>query len=203
MSRRRRRAWIAAAALALAACGSGASSDDLKGAAIDPPRPKPRFTLTDTSGEAYDFHKETEGKTALLYFGYVHCPDICPVHLAQLAEVFEQIPAVAREVEVVFVSVDPERDTPDALRTYLDRFDPTFVGLTGSLDEVEAAQTAADVPVAQFAGEGPDYTVNHAAMVIAYSPDGLNHAIYPFGTRQSEWKNDLPLLVEMTGAEGG
>lgn len=168
---------------------------------IDPPRSKPSFTLNDTSGRPYDFAAETEGKVALLYFGYINCPDICPVHLAQLAEVFDQIPSVAHDTEVVFVSVDPDRDTPEKIRTYLDNFDSRFVGLTGTLEEVEAVQTTAGVAIAQFVGEGENYTVNHAAMVIAFAPDGLNYTIYPFGTRQSQWKNDLPLLVQITGAE--
>ena len=81
------------------------------------PRPKPEFTLTDTSGQVYDFVSETDGTLTLLYFGYLNCPDICPVHLAQLAEVFDQVPAVARNTEVVFVTVDPERDTPAKIRS--------------------------------------------------------------------------------------
>lgn len=187
--------------LGVTACGGGIGTDDFQGVVVDPPQPKPSFILTDTEGNAFNFRTDTEGKLALLYFGYINCPDICPVHLAQLAEVFDQIPSVAHDTEVVFVSVDPERDTPEKIRTFLDNFDSRFIGLTGTLQEVEAAQTIAGVPVAQFVGEAPDYTVNHAAMVIAFAPDGLNYTIYPFGTRQSQWKNDLPLLVQMTGAE--
>lgn len=164
---------------------------------IDPPKPKPEFTLTDTAGDAYDFVAETEGKLALLYFGYLNCPDICPVHLAQIAETFDRLPDVARDTEVVFVSVDPERDTPDAIRAFLDNFDSRFTGLTGTLEELEAAQTAAGVPVAVFVGDGDDYTVNHAAQVIAFAPDGLSHSVYPFGVRQSQWNNDLQVLYEL------
>jgi protein SCO1/2 len=197
-SRRLPIAAIVVAAVILSACAADLSTNTLQGEIVDPPGPKPNFTLTDTSGATYDFGTETEGKLTLLYFGYLNCPDICPVHLAQIAETFDTIPEIARETEVVFVSVDPNRDTPEEIRAYLDNFDSRFVGLTGSLSELEAAQKAAGVPVAVFVGEGADYTVNHAAMVLAYGPDGLNHSLYPSGVRQNEWNNDLQLLAKMT-----
>lgn len=190
---------ILAGSLTIAACGGAASTEDLQGVVIDPPQPKPEFTLTDTSGNAYDFASETEGKLTLLYFGYLNCPDICPVHLAQIAETFDRIPDVARDAEVVFVSVDPQRDSPAEIRAFLDNFDERFVGLTGTPEELEAAQTAAGVPLAVFVGEGDDYTVNHAAQVIAFAPDGLSHSVYPFGVRQSQWNNDLQVLAEIGG----
>ena len=186
-------------ALMVVACGRDVSTDDLQGVLIDPAQPKPDFVLTDTEGQPYDFAAETEGQLTLLYFGYLNCPDICPVHLAQIAETFDQHPDVARDAEVVFVSVDPHRDSPEEIRAFLDNFDSRFVGLTGTLDELEKAQTAANVPVAQFVGDGEDYTVNHAGQVIAFAPDGLSHSVYPFGVRQSQWANDLQILSEMKG----
>ena len=82
-----------------------------------------------------------------------------------------------------------------------DRFDTRFVGLTGTPEELKAAQEAAGVPPATITGDGEDYTVDHAGWVLAYSPDGLNHAIYPFGTRQTQWNNDLPILAAL-GIDG-
>lgn len=184
--------------LVMVGCGPNVSSDDLQGVVIDPPQPKPTFTLTDTEGEPYEFASETDGKLTLLYFGYLNCPDICPVHLAQIAETFDSIPDVARDAEVVFVSVDPDRDSPEGIREFLDNFDSRFVGLTGTREELDAAQTAAGVPTAVYVGEGDDYTVDHAGWVIAYAPDGMSHSIYPFGVRQSEWNNDLALLAEIS-----
>lgn len=190
---------LIALAFLIVACGRDVSTDDLQGVLIDPAQPKPEFVLTDTEGQPYDFSAETDGKLTLLYFGYLNCPDICPVHLAQIAETFDQHPDIARDAEVVFVTVDPDRDSPEEIRAFLDNFDTRFVGLTGTLEELEAAQTAANVPVAQFVGDGEDYTVNHAAQVIAFAPDGLNHTVYPFGVRQSQWSNDLQILSEMDG----
>lgn len=195
---------IAVLVLVVAACQGPVASGQLEGEVIDPPREKPTFELTDTSGERYEFASETEGRLTLLYFGYLNCPDICPVHLAQIAEVFDRVPDVARDVEVVFVSIDPERDSPGEIRDFLDRFDNRFVGLTGTEAELEAAQEAVGVTPAYRvdAEDGSDYTMQHAGWVIAYAPDGMNHSIYPFGTRQSEWNNDLQVLAGMGREEG-
>lgn len=188
---------VVSTSVLLAACGSNVSSDDLQGVVVDPAQPKPSFTLTDTDGNPYDFAAETEGKLTLLYFGYLNCPDICPVHLAQIAETFDVIPEIARDAAVVFVSVDPDRDSPEEIREFLDRFDDRFIGLTGTREELDEAQTAAGACCAVISGEGEDYTVDHAGWVISYAPDGLNHAIYPFGVRQSEWNNDLQILAKL------
>lgn len=203
-------AVVLALSLVTAACGSsGAAPDDeivdgtwgvLEGVELAAPTPAPEFTLTDTEGRPYDFAAEARGRVTLLYFGYTFCPDICPVHLAQLAEVLER-PGAPPNVRVVFVTADPERDTPEVIRSYLDEFDPDFVGLYGTLDEVEAAQRAANVPVAVKEGDGPDYTVGHAGQVLAFAPNGLGYSVYPFGTRQTTFSHDLPLLAELTGPD--
>ncbi len=192
-------------AVGLAACGSGEgrlSRSGLYGAELRPPKPKPDFTLTATDGSRFPFRARTDGYLTLLFFGYTHCPDVCPVHMANLGAVMQKLPAeVTNHVKVVFVTTDAARDTPERLRRWLDRFDPSFIGLTGSEAEVRAAQQAAGVLPAvrePSTGDG-NYTVGHAAYVIAYTPDNLARAMYPFGTRQSDWAHDLPLLVSMTG----
>ena len=104
----------------------------LSGSVFDEPLAKPDFTLTDTSGAPFDFRAETDGKLTLLFFGYTSCPDICPIHLANLAAVLRQIsPDFQRRIQVVFVGVDAPRDTPERMRSWLDSFDARFVGLTG------------------------------------------------------------------------
>ena len=165
------------------------------GVALAAPVPKPQFVLTDTGGRPFDFARETAGALTLLFFGYTQCPDICPVHLAQIASVLHNHPDV-RGVKVVFVTVDPERDSPQALRAWLDNFDRSFVGLTGTPEQLAAAQHAAGAPTAvrEPRADG-GYTVGHAAQVFAYAPDGFGYTVYPFGTRQSQWAHDLPLLA--------
>lgn len=190
---------LPALALVAAAC-SGPTSGELTGVVYDEPVAKPSFALTDLDGQPYDFVAETEGKLTLLFFGYTSCPDICPVHLAQIAEVFDQQPRIARAAEVVFVTVDPERDTPEVMRAWLDRFDSRFVGLTGTIEELDAAQEAAGLALAIRDEGDEDYLVGHASQVLAFAPDGLGYSVYPFGTLQSDWLNDLPILVGLTAS---
>jgi protein SCO1 len=175
---------------------SATTASKYDGQELGTPLPKPEFVLTDTSGNPFDFRAETQGKLTLLYFGYTFCPDICPVQLAQLAAVMNRLPDVDRNSVVVFVTVDPARDTREVIRSFLDKFDTHFIGLTGTLDQVEAAQRAAGVPVAVKIGDGPDYSMGHAGQVIAYAPDGIAYTQYPYGTRQTQLVHDLPILLD-------
>ena len=168
----------------------------LEGVLLERPVSKPAFALTDTNGAPYDFAAETDGRLTLLYFGYTNCPDVCPVHLAQLAEVFDRLPEVRRNATVVFVTVDPDRDTPEALDSFVGTFNDEFVALTGTQDELEQAQRSAGVAIAVREGEGEDYTMGHAGQVLVYSPNGNGYSVYPFGTRQSTWMHDLPILLD-------
>ena len=172
----------------------------LEGVLLERPVSKPAFTLTDTNGARYDFAAETDGRLTLLYFGYTNCPDVCPVHLAQLAEVFDRLPEVRRNAAVVFVTVDPDRDTPEALDSFVGSFNDEFVALTGTQDELEQAQLAAGVPIAVREGDGESYTMGHAGQVLVYSPNGKGYSVYPFGTRQSTWMHDLPILLDRVEA---
>jgi protein SCO1/2 len=176
------------------------SAASYKGGLITPPLPKPKFTLTDTSGAQTDFWKKTEGHVTLLFFGYTHCPDECPLHMANIAAALKLMPAsVADQIKVVFVTTDPGRDTPAVVRSWLDHFDKRFIGLTGSQAAVDAAQRAAAIPVAQKASlNNRDYEVVHASFVIAYTKDNLAHVIYPGGVTQKDWVRDLPRLVKET-----
>jgi len=207
MSRALLPAVLVLAAL-LAACGSGSGeapspapseSGGYRGNLLASPLPRPHFTLTDTSGAPFAFAAETEGHVALLYFGYTNCPDVCPDHMANIAAVLKRTPDLSDKVRVVFVTVDPGRDTPERLRQWLDLFDPSFVGLTGSPDDIDAAmrQTLGDLyfPITrEDLGDG-EYSVSHAAFVIAYTRDNQAHIVYPFGVRQDAWEHDLMKLV--------
>lgn len=170
---------------------AGPPSASYHGGMVTPPVPKPKFTLTDTSGARFDFRARTEGYITLLFFGYTHCPDVCPMHMSFLGSALKRLPKdVLSGFKVVFVTTDPERDHPRELRAWLDQFGKNFVGLTGNKAEIEAAQAAANVPVAKGA---PTY--DHSAFVLAYTRDNLAHVIYPAGIAQSDWLNDLPQLA--------
>ena len=201
---RTRAILLVVSGLLVAACARPAADRPLSpggfvGAELIPPRPKPEFVLTGTDGRLYDFRRGTDGYLTLLFFGYTHCPDVCPVHMANIAAVLKRLPVdVGRAVRVVFVTTDPARDTPARLREWLVAFDPSFIGLTGTPKELEQVQqTAGVMPAEPDTTAGPDYTVGHAAQVIAYTPDNLERVMYPFGTRQADWAHDIPLLVRM------
>ncbi len=192
-------AALAAVVLSVASCGSDSPRPgELHGAVLSAPLPKADFTLTNTAGEPFAFREETQGYVTLLFFGYTSCPDICPVHMANIAAVLRRLPPqTASRVKVVMVTVDPERDTPERLRSWLNAFDPSFVGLTGSVEEVNGILRSMMLPPAVKQGEGEtDYLVGHTARVIAFTTDNRAHVTYPSGTRQVDWAHDLPLLVE-------
>jgi|SRR5690606_5071653 len=210
-STRRTAALIFAAGLLLALglaarlSRGGVGTDDaaLAGVVLAEPVPKPAFTLNDTEGRPFRFRERTAGKLALLFFGYTRCPDVCPVHMANLAAVLDDLPHEMREqIVVIFVSADPERDTPERIREWLDAFDRRFIGLRGSLEEVNAI--LAELRLAPVVHGQPDadgdYVVGHPAQILAFTPDGLLRAVYPFGTRQADWAQDLPRLLRFTPA---
>ncbi|MDX1624063.1 MAG: SCO family protein [Gemmatimonadota bacterium] len=194
------------AALSVAGCGAppadqAAAEGPLRGFEIEAPLAMPPATLVDTRGEPYDLRERTAGRITLLFFGYTHCPDVCPVHLANVAAALDHLERpVAREIEVVFVTTDPERDTRKRIRTWLDRFDRGFTGLRGNSATVAELQRELGLPPAvKEPREGEGYLVGHAAQVIAFGPDGFARARYPFGTRQADWVHDLPRLVRDGG----
>jgi protein SCO1/2 len=162
------------------------------------PQEKADFALLDTEGAPFNFREETDGYVTLLFFGYTYCPDVCPIHMANIGAVLDDFPfEVRRQVKVVFVTTDPERDTPERLRLWLDNFDPSFIGLRGSREEVNEIQVALGLPASTIeeTDEG-GYGIGHSARVLAFTKDNLAHLAYPFGTRQSDWASDLPKLVE-------
>jgi protein SCO1/2 len=155
---------------------------------------KPSLTLTDTSGEPFELRSETEGYVTLLYFGYTYCADICPSHMADVAAVLDRNPDMKDHTKVVFVTVDPERDTPKRLRSWLDLFNEDFIGLTGTPEETQQAIQATFKDQAWEIEKTPTksgYTVNHAAYVIPYSHDNVARVVWPFGTTQDICENDM------------
>ena len=158
---------------------------------------KPRFTLVDTTGRPFSFAGRTRGKLTYLYFGYTHCPDVCPTTMADLAVALHGQPAsVRRRIEVVFVTVDPRRDTPRVLRAWLDHFDRSFVGLTGSEQKIRAAEQAAGVPLAPPEKvKGMNYAVQHSALVLPYSPDDAAHVLYAQGFNAADYAHDMQRLL--------
>jgi protein SCO1 len=187
---------------ALPQVGRGAAT--YHGGLVTPPLPKPKFTLTDTSGAPFDFWLQTQKYVTLLFFGYTYCPDECPLQMANIASSLQLLsPEVREQIKVVFVTTDPARDSAPKLRAWLDQFDRRFIGLTGSETAITAAQRAAYIPPAsKTAQTDQDYGVNHASFVLAYTKDNLAHVIYPGGVTPEDWAQDLPLLVKEAWSSG-
>lgn len=180
-----------------------ASSDaggEFRGFEFVEPIEMPAFTFTDTSGEPYAFLEETAGRLSFLFFGFTHCPDVCPVQMANLAAALGDLGyADRRQIEVVFITTDPERDTPTVLKEYLERFDHQFVGLTAPIDEVNELLSALNLPpsVKEPIEGTDDYMVGHVAQIMATTGDGQIRLAYPGGVRQNDWRADLPALLRL------
>ncbi|MCX4235426.1 SCO family protein [Streptomyces ortus] len=210
-------ALFAAAALTLSACGSGDSGDNAvaevsaesgseKAATVlDKPFEKPDLVLTDTQGKKYDLREATEGKPTLIYFGYTNCPDVCPLTMNNIAVAKKQLAqnkklsqAEKDSLRVVFVTTDPERDTPAALGKWLKGIDPDVVGLTGSFDTIQAGARTVGISIeAPTKGKDGKVTSMHGTQVIAFSPktDG-GYVLYGEDATVDDYTKDLPALIK-------
>jgi protein SCO1 len=191
---------------AIAAQGLERQPDGWRGLSLERPREMPEVTLLDTDREPFDLAADTAGTPTLLFFGYASCPDICPIHLRTLADAMSKANVSTQQVQVVFVSVDPDRDTPERIEGYLQDLRATsFVGLHGDLDTVEEALRALDLPGPVV--EGPDPRgegdlIGHPAQVIGFDAEGNALRVWPFGARRSDWVADLPRIVEEWSQDG-
>ena len=172
----------------------------LRGVMLGTPQAKPDIRLTTVDGAPFSLRDDTRGYLTLLFFGYTHCPDVCPVHVANISKVMKTLPdEISSRIRFVFVTTDPERDTPERLKGWLSGFHPAFIGVTGTPEQIKQAQIAAGLlPAGKEVVDStaPEaYLVSHAAQVIAFTSDDLAHIVYPFGIRQQDWANDLPILV--------
>lgn len=158
---------------------------------------KPALTLTDTTGKPYNLVARTAGKLTLLYFGYTHCPDVCPTTMASIAITVSKLTPVQRaKIAVVFVTTDPNRDTPAVLKAWLGQFNPAFVGLSGPFTTIQRAAAAVGVSIQPpVALPGGGYTVTHGAEVLAFNTDERAHVVFTGGTTVLQFEHDVPLLL--------
>jgi protein SCO1/2 len=172
MSRTARASLIAAAAIltlgvaVLAATLSMAPPGGPAPSALGGP-----FRLVDQDGRRVD-ESLLRGRPTLMFFGFTHCPDVCPTKLFEIAQVMQRLGPAADRVQVVLVSVDPERDTPELLKIYVSSFDPRFRGLTGTPDEVAAMARAWRAYYRRVPLDGGQYTVDHTSAVYLVDAQG-------------------------------
>lgn len=203
-----RLAVLLLAALALVAgCSSGGGTSGTPselngnaggtylGAGLTPPQPRPNFTLTDTSGKKFAFGTTTAKHPTLLFFGYTNCPDVCPTTMADASFALKRVPkSLAKQTYVVFVTTDVKRDTGPVLGKWLSHFargsDATFVGLTGTQAQIDAAQAAAHVTVAEDDGQ------THSSQLLLYGPDDYARVSFLQSTKlQKQIAHDLPVVA--------
>ena len=157
----------------------------------------PAFTLTDQYGTQRSL-SDFKGKVVSLFFGFTHCPDICPTHLARQAEVMRQLGPQAEQVAVLFVSLDPERDTPAALKTYMDAFDPRFIALTGSTEQT--SKVAKQYKIFWQKTPLPDsalvYTIDHTTNSFVIDQTGRLRLVVPHEMSAADVTHDLKLMIE-------
>jgi protein SCO1/2 len=172
-----------------------ASTGALHAQVLDEPYRKPALTFTETSGRTFRLDTDTRS-VALVFFGYTHCPDACAAVLADVAAAFRGLDAGTRQqVQLVFVTTDPARDDPATLRAYLDRFDPTFVGLTAPLPVVEQAAAGLGVALTGRRDVPGGYEIGHGTQLVGFGPDGLARLIWPAGTPVADLRADVARLA--------
>jgi protein SCO1/2 len=209
-----RRLLVAAALLAVlpvAGCASSSSSaqdgpvanvttnddDGLNGILLPKPYDAARVSLEDTAGKPYDLATDPSKPLTLVFFGYTHCPDICQVVMANIAAGLVRLDAAQRaKVGMVFVTTDPRRDTTTVLRSYLDRFNPAFEGLTGPIASVVRAGKGFDVPIekGQKLATG-GYDVTHGTNVIGLRPDGTAPYVWTQSTTPGGLADDITAIL--------
>jgi protein SCO1/2 len=129
------------------------------------------FTLTDQDGKPIS-DRDLKGRPFLVFFGFTHCPDICPTTLFEMSEVFRALGPEQKDVRALFITVDPERDTPPVLKDYLSSFDPRVIGVTGDPAAIAAVERSYRVYAKKVPLEGGNYTMDHTALVYLMDKDG-------------------------------
>lgn len=179
------------------ACASfAAEKQEFKGGLFDPPRPAPDFVLKGSDGSELRLSRY-RGKVIALGFGYTFCPDVCPTTLADLAQARKRLGAAANQLQVVYVTVDPERDTPERLRAYLSAFDKTFVGATGTPEQLAQMRKAYGISAVKktFEGTSAAYLVHHSSFIYLIDPTGNLRVMLPFGRSVDDTVHDVKMLL--------
>lgn len=210
-TRRRVAALISASTLTvLAACGGQAGGttsgfvesnpDGMHGAVLSDQYVVPDLTLTATDGSDFSLTKDTTAPITLVFFGYTHCPDICQIVMADIASAVARLePEQQDRVDVLLVTSDPARDDAKTLRTYLDRFNPEFEGLTGDLETIVKAANALGVAIEKGAKmPSGGYEVNHGTQIVAIDDRDRSPIVWTEGTAPELLAEDLAALLDET-----
>ena len=156
----------------------------------------PDFTLTTQQAQTASL-SDFRGKLVVLYFGYTSCPDVCPATLVEINNALEELGEKSEVVQVIMVTVDPERDTPQKLAEYLAHVNPDFIGLTGSPEQIAEAAALYGIYLGKNEGsDAIDYLVDHTATLMVIDQEGYLKLIVPFGTTAKEIADDLAYILK-------
>ena len=189
--------FLAALLLSVLLLGCGEKPLPFKAKPVPDTPTAANFTLTDQFGHKRSL-TDFRGNVVSLFFGFTHCPDICPTHLARQAEVMRQLGAQANDIVVLFVTLDPERDSPEALKSYMDAFDPRFIALGGTPEETARIAKQYKIfwqktPLPQSALM---YTIDHTTNSLVIDQNGRLRLIVPHDMSAADVTHDFKLLIE-------
>jgi len=190
----KRRALLLAT-LPLSVLAATAPAPRLKAGVFEPAQPAPEFALKGSDGAELKLAR-FKGKLVLLVFGFTNCPEVCPTTLATLAQARKDLGADAADVQVVYVTVDPERDDVTRIRKYLGAFDATFIGGTDTPDTLAAMRKRYGVVAEKIAPkQGNAYGMNHSTSVFLIDRTGKLQAMMPYGHQAKDFVHDLKILL--------
>jgi protein SCO1/2 len=165
------------------------------GMVIQSNQPVTNFTLTSSDGEPVSLI-DFRGKVVMLYFGYTFCPDVCPATMIELSDAMETLGEQSEDVQVVMITLDPERDTPEVMQNYVTHFNESFMGLTGTPEELIAVTAPMGIFYERHEGSSASgYLIDHTATVAVLDKEGKLRLVYPFGITGAEMAADLKYLV--------
>jgi protein SCO1/2 len=180
----------------LFACTAIVSVDaaEMKSGVFDPPRAAPDFAQQGSHGELFKL-SEARGSVVILGFGFTHCPEICPVTLGNLSRAMKNLGAAADDVQVVYITVDPERDTVARLREYMKHFHPRFIGLTGDATELADIRRQYGILIEKEEYKNGNYEVHHSSYLYLIDRQGLLRALVPYGKSVADIVHDVQILL--------
>lgn len=168
----------------------------LHGIQLQSPRAAEDFTLTASTGEELSL-SDLRGKYVVLFFGYTYCPDVCPTTMNEMQQMVKALgPQRTQDLQVIMVSVDPERDTPEQLTTYVSYFDPSFIGLTGTVEDIQPVASQFGIFFEKQPGsDNTNYLVDHTAAITVIDPEGYVRMIFTYGVAGADMASDIAYLM--------
>lgn len=195
MSRRLLITLLLAMVIGLAGCEQKSGNEAFDATDISGADFGRKFELVDHTGKTRSL-EDFRGKVVVMFFGFTHCPDVCPMTLVEFNSVLQQLGEAAQGVQVLFVSVDPERDTPEVLGAYVTAFNPDFIGLTGTSDQIAEVAREFRIIYRKVEGSRPgNYSVNHSAGTFIFDQQGRIRLYAPYGQGSQAIANDIGRLL--------